>query len=687
MTEFRVENLIIPSVDFNGVSTLPSISEDLRLTFMQDEFELDEEDGLYVNYGMVDYAFPYKVQDNYDRELKNKAQVTVVLENEYLKATFLPQFGGKLRSLFDKVEQKELLFVNSVIRPGHLGIRNVYMSGGVEWNCGYVGHNPFTCDWLHTARTHQDDGTPVLRFYQYERIRGVVYQMDFFLPEKSHFLYARTKIINPQFKVVPMYWWSNISMTDVPGKRVIVPADNTFTARDQKKDTADERVTNGRRQHPVKVALPVYNGIDVTYPLNNIISIDYFWNIPQEERKFICQIDETGYGLVHTSTKRLKGRKLFVWGDTEGGERWKNFLTADDETGSFNEIQAGIAQTQYECIPMPPKTVWEWAEAYGAIHTDPAKTHGDWKDAREEVSTCLTDMLKEEALEELLRSTKAMSKRPADEVLFHADGWGALEEERRRISREDAMCAYLDFGPLAGEQQPWLSLLQNGTTGEHDPVQPPISYMCQEEWTALLKESVKGKDKDNWFTWLQLGLNIFIAKDYERAEKALEKSLELARSPWALYALAILNRDNGNHEQEVSYMLEAWKLLPEDVSLAKAVLCCLYENNCFAELKDVYESMNGFLQAIPRCRSYYAFALTYAGDIAGAEEILYENGGLLVPDIRECETITLDLWYLIEESKAKAADKPFDRKTAKPPRFVDFRMFANSEWLNGGEIL
>ena len=84
-TEFRVENLKIPSVDFNGVSTLPAISEDLRLTFMQDEFELDEEDGLYVNYGMVDYAFPYKVQDNYDRELKDKEQVTVVLENEYLK--------------------------------------------------------------------------------------------------------------------------------------------------------------------------------------------------------------------------------------------------------------------------------------------------------------------------------------------------------------------------------------------------------------------------------------------------------------------------------------------------------------------------------------------------------------------------------------------------------------------------
>ena len=672
MTELRIENRTMPSADFHGVSTLPSISENLRLTFMQDVFELDEEDGLFVNYGMVEYGFPYKAQDNYDRELKEKEQVTVVLENEYLRATFLPGFGGKLHSLYDKAEGKELLFVNSVVRPCHLGVRNAWMSGGVEWNCGYVGHNAFTCDWMHTARTQLEDGTPVLRFYQYERIRGIVYQMDFFLPEGSRFLYARTKLINPQFRVVPMYWWSNIAAPDSPGNRVITPVNSTFTARDS---------------HPVKIPVPVYNKLDITYPLDNVISIDYFWNIPEEERKFICQIDRDGYGLVQTSTKRLKGRKLFVWGNSEGGDHWKNFLTADDESGSYNEIQAGIARTQYECLPMPPKTVWEWVEAYGAIHTDPARTHGDWEGAKAEAAACLNRMVTEADLEELLRSTKAMSKHPAEEVLFRADGWGALEEERRRATGEDAMCGYLDFGPLTEEQDPWLSLLKDGTLGEYDPRKAPVSYMCQPEWTACLKQAVKTTDRDNWFTWLQLGLNTFIEKDYERAEKMLENSLKAAPSPWALYSLAILNRDSGNHGQEVAYMLKAWKMLPDDVSLAKAVLRCLYENNCFTELREVYESFPESLKMQQRCRVYYAFALVHTGDLAGAEAILYENGGLLVPDIRECETITLDLWYLIERTKAEAAGETFDEASARPPRFVDFRMFDNVEWLKGGEII
>ena len=60
---------------------------------------------------------------------------------------------------------------------------------------------------------------------------------------------------------------------------------------------------------------------------------------------------------------------------------------------------------------------------------------------------------------------------------------------------------------------------------------------------------------------------------------------------------------------------------------------------------------------------------------------------MIVPDIREGETITLDLWILIEKKKAESAGKTFDMKAIDPPTFVDFRMFSNAEWLNGGELV
>jgi tetratricopeptide (TPR) repeat protein len=672
MTELRIEKMTIPSVEFNGVSTLPAISEQLRLSMLEDRFELGEDDGLFINYGMVDYVYPYKVQDNYTRELKDKEQACVVLENEHLKATFFPQFGGKLHSLFDKDEGKDLLFSNSIVRPCHLAVRNAWMSGGVEWNCGYVGHHPFTCDLMHTAQTKLEDGTPVLRFYQYERIRAVVYQLDFFLPEGSKLLFVRTKIINPSFNVVPMYWWSNIATPEKDGSRVIVPASNTYTTRDG---------------HPVKIAIPEYNGINVTYPSNNVISIDYFWNIPEEERKFVCQVDKDGYGLVQTSTKRLQGRKLFVWGNSRGGDKWKNFLTADGESGSYNEIQAGIAKTQYECLPMPPKTAWEWVEAYGAIHTDPEKVHGDWEEAKRESACRLNELISAEDMNALLRDTKKMSKTPAEKMLFRADGWGALEQERRRICGEEPLCSHLDFGEISEEQMPWLALLKDGSIGRFNPSEPPISYMLQKEWTLKLQRAVEGADSDNWFALLQLGLVAFIEKDYRKAELFLERSLKAEPSPWALYALSIVNRDRGDHDKEVELMLAALSMRSDDVSLAKEALRCLYHNRRFASLKSSYEAMPDIIKQEPRCLLYYAFALLDTGDIAGAESILYRDGGIILPDIREGETITFDLWLAVEKKKAQRDGVTFDSKKIDPPSFVDFRMFSNIEWLNGGELV
>ena len=98
---------------------------------------------------------------------------------------------------------------------------------------------------------------------------------------------------------------------------------------------------------------------------------------------------------------------------------------------------------------MPPKTVWEWVEAYGAIHMDPEKAHGSWEEAKLDSACRLNELISEGELEEILRSTKKMASSPADKMLFRSDGWGALEQERRRACCEDSMCDYLDFGDFS----------------------------------------------------------------------------------------------------------------------------------------------------------------------------------------------------------------------------------------------
>ena len=64
---------------------------------------------------------------------------------------------------------------------------------------------PFTCSPLHTAVLEEETPTgrmQVLRMCEFERIRRVVYQMDFY-PPHGRFLHARISLYNLRDEVVP----------------------------------------------------------------------------------------------------------------------------------------------------------------------------------------------------------------------------------------------------------------------------------------------------------------------------------------------------------------------------------------------------------------------------------------------------------------------------------------------------
>lgn len=132
------------------------------------------------------------------------------------------------------------------------------------------------------------------------------------------------------------------------GGRVAVPADSAYN--------------NSDGMGIKKSSIPYDNGTDVSYPENIPNTIDYFYDIKKDKNKFIANVDSDGYGLLQFSGNRLKGRKLFSWGHLEGSAHWQEMLT--DKAGWYVEIQAGLGKTQYECLPMPPKTVWSFMECY-----------------------------------------------------------------------------------------------------------------------------------------------------------------------------------------------------------------------------------------------------------------------------------------------------------------------------------
>lgn len=669
MTELKFVRHAIPCADLRGESDLPAWNKAARPTRFSSE--LDEDDGLFLNYGGVPCAYPYREQCLYDHDLQDREMLWAVLENEYLRAVFAPEVGGKLWSLYDKKTEKELLFANPVNKPCNLAIRNAWTSGGVEWNCGFLGHHPHTCDTMFTARLQDADGTPVLRMYEFERVRGMTYQMDFSLPAGSPVLYCRMRIVNPNDTVTPIYWWSNMAVPEVKGGRVIIPAHATYTNISSTVIKVPIPVPDYSK---IKVELPKTAGaFDVTYPTNTPVSIDYFWTLDKTDRPFTCQLDQDGYGMFQASTARLKGRKLFVWGQGPGGNRWQEFLSGAGCDGHYVEIQAGLAASQYETLPMPPHTAWEWVEIYGAMQADPARVHGDWDGAIAEVNARLDGFASAEALERRLQETHALALTPATELICTGSGWGALENQRLAAAGREIPCPHLDFGAPGAAQAPWQTLLQEGRLPAGDAACPPPSWMKGEGWEALLRAAAE--QDGNWHALCQLGGMRFAEGDTAAARALFERSLAATPNAWALYGISCCVRLDGDKDGAADWALKAHAALPDHAMLALHAAQTLYTAARWQDLLALEKTLAPQALALPRIQLMLATACVHTGDLARAEAMLWADGGLVVPDVQEGEVSVTELWMILEEAKAAREGRTFDRESAEVPHIFDFRMF------------
>ena len=298
---------------------------------------------------------PHRFQDDYTRTRVPREFAGIVLENEHLRALVCPELGGRMLSLIDKDHGLELLHPVTFFQPANLANRNAWFAGGVEWNAGFFGHHYLTCSPIWAARVTSPTGYPVLRLYAWERSKCFTYQIDMHLPPSSRFLFVHVTLVNPHDYEIPMYWWTNIGILQSTDRRVVVPADSALH--------------NHRQDGLALTEISEVEGVDATYVTNFKRSKECYFRIDQGQRRWITCLDGQGRGLVHASTARLCGRKMFAWGTSTGGMRWQEHTL--DAGNTYLEIQAGLARTQIESVPMPAGARWEWTEAFGLLEADP----------------------------------------------------------------------------------------------------------------------------------------------------------------------------------------------------------------------------------------------------------------------------------------------------------------------------
>ncbi len=176
-----------PLPPFTGLQRLPDPSGSLDLPADMRE---------RMAYGRLANPLPYALQNGYSRDLRSRNIPALRLTNRRLEALVLPGLGGRLWSLRDLAADRDLVFTNRRLQFANFALTDAWFAGGIEWNLGSTGHSATTSRPVFSGSVPSNRGA-VLRIWEWERTRDLVFSVDLLMPADRPLLLAFVRIRNP----------------------------------------------------------------------------------------------------------------------------------------------------------------------------------------------------------------------------------------------------------------------------------------------------------------------------------------------------------------------------------------------------------------------------------------------------------------------------------------------------------
>ena len=284
----------------------------------------------------------------------------VVVENAWLRLTFLPELGGRLYGVTDKTTGEELLYQNPVIKPTHWGPpeQGWWLAvGGIEWCLPVEEHGyEWGEEWYYSVSTSAEGVTVWLwDTFSEERVRA---QISVFLPVDRTAFTITPRLENPSGDPVTFRFWDNAMLA--PGAsnsvghqlRFVIPIDHV---------TVHSRGDGYLPDAGQPMSWPTYNGTNYSQ-LGNWNQWLGFFARPQAAEDWVGVYAEgVNRGVARVFPKEVAvGVKGFGFGWSQPIDP----INWTDDGSTYVELQGGPAPTFWDAVTLNPNQALEWTETW-----------------------------------------------------------------------------------------------------------------------------------------------------------------------------------------------------------------------------------------------------------------------------------------------------------------------------------
>ena len=300
--------------------------------------------------------YPYSQSLRPLNEPELRSYQAVILENERLRVTVIPDLGGRIYQIEDRLTGGLYLHENRCVRPTIIPPRWGFISLGIELNFPYA-HSPTGADPVAYELLHDERGGVGVAVGEREMQWGLCWRAEVWLYPDFRGVVVGVRCWNPSETAREVQWWSNCAQPGGGDAEFLFPPE-PFVAHIDGEGTG---------------MWPDFNGADLRWHRTFDRMVGVFME-PTKADWFGIYHHAREWGLLHLADPReLPGKKLWSFGSTGSTADWSLSMTRDGDTNV--EIQAGIPTLQGQTLNLSPDEELAFTEMW--VPVDNRETFAD----------------------------------------------------------------------------------------------------------------------------------------------------------------------------------------------------------------------------------------------------------------------------------------------------------------------